>query len=197
MHNSFKIVDHSTKWGLGERFQSKFKITDGKWTLWNRDKPWKIDRGIPGTSDQTYGFQPIYLARNTESKKHHLVYFKNTYGLLVDVSNKGNQLQYNSVGGPIHFIIIVGEESPEKVIQQYHDFIGPSLVPPFWSMGYHQCRWGYKTADKLIEVLTKFKENDLPIDTIWSDLDYMDKKMIFTVNTYTHGDKLNKLIKDH
>ena len=49
-------------------------------------------------------------------------------------------------------------------------------------MGYHQCRWGYKTGAVLIEVLNKFKEHDLPIDTIWSDLDYMDRKMIFTVN---------------
>ena len=49
-------------------------------------------------------------------------------------------------------------------------------------MGYHQCRWGYHTVDVLTDVLNKFKENDLPIDTIWSDLDYMDKKMIFTVS---------------
>ena len=49
-------------------------------------------------------------------------------------------------------------------------------------MGYHQCRWGYKTGEVLLEVLTKFKENDIPIDTIWSDLDYMQAKMIFTVN---------------
>lgn len=83
------------------------------------------------------------------------------------------------------------------MIEQYHDYIGHSLIPPFWSLGYHQCRWGYKTADKLIEVLTRFKENDLPIDVIWSDLDYMDRKMIFTVNSVTHGQKLNKLIKDH
>ena len=32
---------------------------------------------------------------------------------------------------------------------------------------------------------------------MWSDLDYMDRKMIFTVNTVTHGGKINKIIKDH
>ena len=43
----------------------------------------------------------------------------------------------------------------------------------------------------------KFKQNDLPVDTIWSDLDYMDKKMIFTVNKNTHGgQKLNRMMRD-
>ena len=65
-------------------------------------------------------------------------------------------------------------------------------------MGYHQCRWGYKTGAILIEVLNKFKEHDLPIDTIWSDLDYMDRKMIFTVNEHTHGGgMLNKMMSEH
>ena len=65
-------------------------------------------------------------------------------------------------------------------------------------MGYHQCRWGYKTVGSLTKVMTKFKINDLPMDTIWSDLDYMDRKMIFTVNSATHGKgAINQLMKDH
>lgn len=38
----------------------------------------------------------------------------------------------------------------------------------------------------------------MPIDTIWSDLDYMDQKMIFTVNPITHGgNSLNNMMKNH
>ena len=107
-HNSIRVVDHSTKWGLGERFQKNFRVTDGKWTLWNRDKPWKIDQGLPGQSDQTYGFQPVYLARNKDTL-HHLVYFKNTFGLLVDATKNTNDLVYHSTGGPIHFLVLVGD----------------------------------------------------------------------------------------
>ena len=107
-HNTFRVKDNSVKWGLGERFQNKFKVTDGKWTLWNRDKPWKVDKGLNNLSDQTYGFQPVYLARNVASKLHHFVYFKNTFGLLIEATNNANELFYNSVGGPIHFIIFVG-----------------------------------------------------------------------------------------
>lgn len=66
---------------MGERFQSNFAIQDGSWTIWNRDRPWEIDGGLFGRSAQTYGHQPVYLARETKTKKFHLIYFKNTYGL--------------------------------------------------------------------------------------------------------------------
>ena len=198
LHNTFTVVDSSTKWGLGERFQTKFKTTDGKWSIWNRDKPWKIDRGAQGLSEQTYGHQPVYLAREKQSKLYHLAYFKNTHGLLVEVVQSSEQLLFNSVGGNIHFIILLGQFDPEELLERYHDYIGKAHIPPFWSMGYHQCRWGYKTAAALNEVLTKFKENDLPIDTIWSDLDYMDQKKIFTVNPQTHGgNSLNNMMESH
>ena len=196
MHNSFTIIDTSTKWGLGERFQAKFRVTEGKWTIWNRDRPFAIDRGANGQNGQTYGHQPVYLAREKHSKLYHMVYFKNTFGMLIDVQKDENELIYHSVGGNLHFIIVLGQENPEYVLERYHEYIGASHIPPFWSLGYHQCRWGYKTIGALNEVLTKFKENDLPIDTIWSDLDYMDRKMIFTVNPNTHGTNggLNKMM---
>jgi hypothetical protein len=68
---------------MGERFQNRFQIADGLWTIWNRDKPWMMDEGRPGVSQQTYGHHPIYLARERVSKLYHIVYFKNTHGMLV------------------------------------------------------------------------------------------------------------------
>ena len=52
-------------------------------------------------------------------------------------------------------------------------YMGRSAIPPFWSFGFHQCRWGYKDVSYLEKVLDNFEKNDLPIDTIWSDIDYM------------------------
>jgi alpha-glucosidase len=43
----------------------------------------------------------------------------------------------------------------------------------------------------------KYNENDIPLDTFWSDLEYMSRKMIFTINENTHPSKeLNALIKN-
>jgi len=60
--------------------------------------------------------------------------------------------------------------------------LGISAVPPFWSLGFHQCRWGYHKVENLETVLTKYAENDLPLDTIWSDIDYMDHFEDFTID---------------
>lgn len=174
--------DYSTKWGMGERFQHHFAIKDGIWTVWNRDRPWEIDVGSGSRSSQTYGHQPVYLARSTYSEDFHLVYFKNTHGFNYEVSDYSKKIKYIVAGGHIHFVVIVGKH-PENIIRQYHNYIGPALVPPFWSLGYHQSRWGYRSYNEFSKVVEEFEKNLLPLDTMWSDLDYMNNKAIFTVDS--------------
>ena len=60
--------------------------------------------------------------------------------------------------------------------------MGRSAIPPFWSFGFHQCRWGYKDVSYLEKVLSNFEKNDLPLDTIWSDIDYMVDYEDFTID---------------
>jgi alpha-glucosidase (family GH31 glycosyl hydrolase) len=149
LNNQFTVTDSSDKWGLGERFQDRFKVTNGHWTIWNRDKPWKIDQGLQGLSDQTYGHQPVYLAKERASGLYHLVYFKNTFGILLDIVKNSDEINYHSVGGNIHFVIILGQSDPEDVLERYHEYIGRGHIPPFWSLGFHQCRWGYRDTNAL------------------------------------------------
>jgi alpha-glucosidase (family GH31 glycosyl hydrolase) len=94
-------------------------------------------------SGQTYGHQPVYIAKSSSSPNFHLVYLKNTHGFNLQSSEQSKKLKYNIVGGHIHFIIILGT-NPEELVKQYHNYIGPAMVPPFWSLGYHQSRWGYR-----------------------------------------------------
>ena len=56
------------------------------------------------------------------------------------------------------------------------------MIPPFWSLGYHQSRWGYKNITYLLNTIESFKKNDLPLDTIWSDIDYMIDYENFTID---------------
>ena len=67
-------------------------------------------------------------------------------------------------------------------MKKYHNFIGPSLIPPFWSMGYHQCRWGYKNVRELETIIRMHDKHEVPIDVVWNDLDYMNSKQDFTVD---------------
>jgi len=61
-------------YGLGERFSSSFRVKDGKWTIFNRDRGFGIDKG---TGDQTYSYFPFYLIREKDNY-FHINYFRSS-----------------------------------------------------------------------------------------------------------------------
>ena len=78
------------------------------------------------------------------------------------------------IGGIIDFRFFLEENSPEIVLQKFQSYLGKSAIPPFWSFGFHQSRWGYKDINQLQNVLQNYEKNNIPLDTIWSDIDYMN-----------------------
>lgn len=53
-------IDTDYVYGLGERFNPSFRLQNGKWTIFNRDRGQVIDNG---TGKQTYGYYPFYLLK--------------------------------------------------------------------------------------------------------------------------------------
>lgn len=44
---------------------------------------------------------------------YHLAYFKNTHGMMVESEDDSSTLTYHSIGGNIHFILVIGNDDPE------------------------------------------------------------------------------------
>ena len=52
--------------------------------------------------------------------------------------------------------------SPSEVIQQYTEVIGRSFMPPYWSLGFHVCKYGYKSVNETMDVVNRMKEAKIP-----------------------------------
>uniref|UniRef100_A0A1I8FLT9 Gal_mutarotas_2 domain-containing protein n=1 Tax=Macrostomum lignano TaxID=282301 RepID=A0A1I8FLT9_9PLAT len=70
---------------------------------------------------------------------------------------------YRTIGGILDFFVFVGP-TPKDVIQQYHELLGPPMMPPLWSLGYHLCRFGFGTLDRLKFIYERNVKINIPID---------------------------------
>lgn len=64
-----------------------------------------------------------------------------------------------------------------------------------FALGYHQSRWGYETEADVRGVAAKYRDLEIPIDTIHLDIDYMDAYKVFTWGEEDFGEP-GRLISD-
>lgn len=102
--------------------------------------------------------------------------------VIVSTSNNKTYVEYRVIGGVFDFRFLLSETSPEIALEKWNLFLGAATIPPFWSFGMHQCRWGYENISMLQDVIKNYEANDLPLDTIWSDIDYMIDYEDFTID---------------
>ena len=79
-------------------------------------------------------------------------------------------------------LYVITGDSAYDVTRQFRSIIGRSYIPPKYAFGFGQSRWGYRTAEDFRTVVKKYRENHLPMDMLYLDIDYMDAYKDFTVN---------------
>ncbi len=77
--------------------------------------------------------------------------------------------------------IIVGPSLAE-LTRKLQKLVGTTPLPPAWALGYHQCRWGYKSEACMKLLDDQFSKHKIPCDGLWLDIDYMDSFKVFTFN---------------
>ncbi|KAG0235892.1 hypothetical protein BGW42_004538 [Actinomortierella wolfii] len=166
---STSVPDDANIYGLGEVVSTFRRDTRGtRQTMWARDAATPVGENV-------YGSQPFYL--EMRGSRAHGVFLKNSNGM--DVIMTPGKLTYKVIGGVLDFTFFLGP-SPAEVIREYTEVIGRPHMPPAWSLGWHQCRYGYKNISQVEEVVRRYRQEQLPLDSIWIDIDYMDKWYDFT-----------------
>ncbi len=100
-----------------------------------------------------------------------------------------------AVDGPMPAISIIIRETPQEVIAALAEMTGKIALPPRWALGYHQCRYSYEPASQVREVAAGFRARNIPCDTIWLDIDYMDGYRCFTFDPVKFPDPVG-LVND-
>ena len=80
-------------------------------------------------------------------------------------------------------LYVIDGETPYDIVKQFRRIIGRSYIPPKFAFGFGQSRWGYKTKEDFEKVAQGYRENHIPLDMIYMDIDYMDSYKDFTVNS--------------
>nr|BBD49478.1 alpha-glucosidase [Trilocha varians] len=87
--------------------------------------------------------------------------------------------RFMSESGIVDVFVMMGS-TPDEVFKQYITLTGAKPIPPKFSLGYHQCRWNYVDETDVRTVDENFDEYDIPMDVMWLDIEYTNKKMYFT-----------------
>lgn len=156
--------------GLGER-AAPFDLRPGTYGLWNTEQS-----GSYGPdADPLYLTIPVHVV--VAPGRSHLGFWENSHRGRVEV---GDQLRATFEGGALRTYVAAG--GVDVALERYTQLTGRPVVPPRWALGYHQCRWGYRTEAEVREVVAGFKERDLPLSALHLDIDYMDRYRVFTVD---------------
>ncbi|XP_069701371.1 lysosomal alpha-glucosidase-like [Periplaneta americana] len=165
------VLPSSYVYGLGEH-RSPLLLS----TRWQRFTMFNHDQ-IPKENTNLYGSHPFYLVME-KSGKSHGVFLLNSNAMEV-ILQPAPAVTFRTLGGLLDFFIFLGP-SPQNVIQQYTEVIGRPYMPPYWGLGFHLCRFGYKSLNDTKNVLNRTRKAGIPLDVQWNDLDYMERWNDFT-----------------
>lgn len=125
-----------------------------------------------------YGAVPVLYGHG--GKQTSGVFWLNAAETFVDIHDT-KSAHFMSESGIIDVFVFLGP-SPHDVFKQYTKLTGVAGLPQMYSLAYHQSRWNYFTQEDVIGVVDNFDKNDMPLDTIWLDIEYTDDKRYFTWN---------------
>lgn len=172
-------------YGLGER-TGRLDRRGRRYTFQNTDAYDHRYGGFPPNADPLYLGVPFFVGLR-EGVAYGL--FTDTPSFMTfDVAEAHpTQSVFEAETESFEQYVILGP-SMRDVLERYTQLTGRMPMPPRWSLGYHQSRWGYAPADRVVELAETFRRKSLPADALWLDIQHMDGFRNFTFDPTTFPD---------
>ena len=164
-------------WGENEQDTLQHEPAWRTWGLYSRDSP-------PDGATNMYGVHPRLTLLDSEGRAAGILFLNSAAQELAITPAPG--IVYRTIGGIIDMYIFLGP-GPEEVVAQYTAAVGRPPLPPYWALGFHLCRWGYNTLEKMQAARARTREAAIPQDAQWGDIDIMERQLDFTVDADRFG----------
>ena len=167
LHSDEKFI------GLGEK-TGGINRRGNFYSNWNSDVP-----AYATNADPLYSTIPFFIGIHDSST--YGIFFDNTHKSYFNFGGGADEeiFHFGADDGEMNYYFF-GGNSVAKIIQDYTALTGRTPMPPLWSLGFQQSRWGYDNPEQLLNIAKTFREQKLPADVIVSDINYMDDYKIFT-----------------
>ena len=173
VRKAYSASDHV--FGLGEKTGWLDK-RHRKYTMRNDDVWLENPAGFGSATDPLYASFPFFIVHTSQQ----------TYGIFLDNPEftefdftANEWYEFSAPADVLTYYVLPGPALPQ-VVSQYAALTGRMPLPALWTLGYHQCRWGYKSEADLRRITSELRQRKIPADGIWMDIDYMQGYRVFT-----------------
>ena len=189
---SKRLRDDEHVYGFGEKNgrldKRGWNLGGYNYAMWNTDT-YTHD----SSTDPLYVSVPFFMVMR--QGQAHGIFLDNTWRSFFDVGHDyPGLLTFGANGGDLDYYFINGPD-PKKVIQRYTALTGRMPLPPLWALGYNQCRYSYYPESRVRLVANQFREEKIPADVMWLDIDYQNNYKPFTWNSERFPDP-EKMVAD-
>ncbi|CUS14012.1 unnamed protein product [Tuber aestivum] len=171
-------------YGLGEVMHSIRLGNNYNRTLYATDVNDPLDENLYGSHPFYYEHRYATLEDGSKKGYAHGVYLRNLHGQ--DILLREKSLTWRTIGGMVDLTFYSGP-TPTDVIADHVKAVGLPAMQQYWTLGFHQCRWGYYNVSDLEGVVETYRDFNIPLETIWSDIDYMDQYRDWTNDPVTYS----------
>ena len=174
IHAWMRMPSDESYFGLGDK-PGPMNRRNHAYTMWNTDF-----FGWQESDDPLYKTIPFFIGLRKGTA--YGVFFDNTYRSSFDFGKESpDYFSFGAEGGELNYYFIAGPE-PKKIVQQFTALVGRTPLPPLWSLGYQQSRYSYYPEARAREVVQTLREEKIPADVIYFDIDYQQGNAPFTIN---------------